>query len=179
MNDRESEIGAFLDKQAIRECIAWLARGEDRRDGPLLETCYWPDAAVDYGMYQGSFAEYLAWVVPGDEKITNTQHVIAQTLVELDENRANAETHVVSYHRVEMGEGERDTCIGGRYLDKLERRGGEWRIAHRTMLYDWYEDWGEAADLQNSIMGQPLRTPQYAGRARGDWSNGFFGKRAS
>jgi hypothetical protein len=41
-----------------------------------------------------------------------------------------------SNHRISMGTEERDTVIGGRYLDRLEKRGNEWRIAQRTMLYD-------------------------------------------
>ena len=25
----------------------------------------------------------------------------------------------------------------GRYVDRFEKRGGEWRIAQRTVVYDW------------------------------------------
>jgi hypothetical protein len=177
----QTEIEAYLDREKIRDCVARLARGEDRRDAALIKRCFWPDSEFDYAMYKGSFDEYLAWVVPGAEAITNTQHIIAQTVIELDGDTGRAESHVVSYHRVDMGEGagggERDTCIGGRYLDRMEKRGGEWRIAHRTMLYDWYQDWGAAADWSQGIMGYPFHGPHYTGRAKGDWSEVFFGAR--
>jgi hypothetical protein len=75
-----------------------------------------------------------------------------------------------------MGAGERDTCIGGRYLDRFERRDGEWRIAERVMLYDWFQDWGAAADWSHGMMGMPFHGPQYTGRSNSDYSQVFFEK---
>ena len=71
---------------------------------------------------------------------------------------------------------ERDTCIGGRYLDRLEKRGGKWRIGARTMLYDWYQDWGRSIDWSQGVMGLPFSADHFAGRAVGDYSGTFFGK---
>jgi hypothetical protein len=64
--------------------------------------------------------------------------------------------------------------MGGRYLDLFEKRGGEWRIASRTMLYDWSQDWGAAADWSQGLMGMPFTATRYTGRAHGDWSREFF-----
>ena len=167
----------FIDRAEITDCVVRLARGEDRRDADLIRGCWWPDATYDYGVQGGSFDDYLAWVVPGADAITNTQHVIGQTYIEMGEGgTAKCETHVVSYHRVDMGEGERDTCIGGRYLDTMERRDGEWRIAERTMLYDWYQDWGASTDWSQGVMGLPFTAEHFPGRAQGDFSEQFFGK---
>lgn len=174
------ELDAFLDREKIRACIARLARGEDRRDAALISACCWPDSTTDYGVFAGSFDAYLAWVVPGADAIANTQHVLAQSVVELGggdaRDSASVETHVLSYHRVDMGAGERDICIGGRYLDRMAKRDGEWRIARRTMLYDWYQDWGRSVDWSQGLMGMPFSGDHYAGRARGDHSETFFGE---
>jgi len=177
--DTAAELQALLDHHKVRDCIARLARGEDRRDAAVLSACFWPDSTFDYAMYKGSFPEYLAWVVPGADAITNTQHVLGQTVIDLDGDKAKAETYVMSYHRVDMGEGvgERDTCIGGRYCDEMEKRGGTWAIKHRTMLYDWYQDWGQSVDWAQGIMGYPFHGPHYSGRVKGDWSDVFFGNR--
>jgi hypothetical protein len=181
--DTAAELQALLDHHKVRDCIVRLARGEDRRDAAVLSTCFWPDATFDYAMYKGVFAEYLAWVVPGADAITNTQHVLGQSVIELSGDTAKAETHAISYHRVDMGADERgtavgdhDTCIGGRYLDDMEKRDGVWAIKHRTMLYDWYQDWGQSADWSQGIMGYPFHGPHYTGTAKGDFSEVFFGK---
>ena len=174
MTDLAEELNALLDRERIRDALVRLARGEDRRDAALISGAYWPDARVDHGVFQGDFRAYLAWVVPGAEAITNTQHVLGQTFIEIDGASARAETQVISYHRVDMGTEERDTCIGGRYLDVLAKRGDEWRIANRLMLYDWYQDWGVAIDWSNGLMGRPFAGPHYPGRAIGDHSVRFF-----
>lgn len=171
------ELKALLDREKIRDVIARLARGEDRRDAAAITAAYWPDSRTDYGVFEGSFDDYLAWVVPGAEAIKNTQHVLGQSVIELDGETALVETHVNSYHRVDMGAGDRDTLIGGRYLDRMEKRNGEWRIAQRTMLYDWYQDFGDAIDWSAGVMGLPFSAPHFAGWAKGDYSEIFFGKR--
>ena len=172
------ELKGYLDREKIRECLARLARGEDRRDAEAIRACCWPDSTSDYGVFFGNFDEYLAWVVPGSPAIPVTQHVLAQSVIDLKGDAALAETQVVSYHRMNMGQEERDVVIGGRYLDRLEKRGGEWRIAKRTMLYDWFQDFGVSIDWSKGVLGMPFSAEHFSGRAVGDYSEVFFGKRA-
>ncbi len=168
------ELLAFLDRDKICNCIASLARGEDRRSAEIISQGFWPDATTDFGIFSGNFAEYLAWVVPGSPAIPVTQHILAQTVIELAGNDASAETHVTSYHRVNMGDVERDIVMGGRYLDQLQKRGSEWRITHRVMLYDWVQDWGVSADWSQGLMGFPFSADHFTGKAVGDYSEQFF-----
>ena len=167
----------FLEREKIRDCIARLARGEDRRDAELISACYWPDSTSDYGVFFGSFEQYLAWVVPGSPAIPVTQHVLGQSVIELRSEAAHVETQVLSYHRVDMGAEERDTVVGGRYLDQMTKRDGRWRIAQRTMLYDWFHDFGVSVDWSKGVMGLPFSAGHYPGRSTGDYSETFFGKR--
>ena len=176
MNHLPPELQSLLDRDQIRECIIRLARGEDRRDAALITASYWPDSITDYGVFSGSFDQYLAWVVPGSPAIPVTQHILGQSAIELAGQTASVETHVTSYHRVNMGTEERDTVIGGRYLDRLEKRDNQWRIAQRTMLYDWFQDFGVSVDWSKGVMGMPFTAEHYTGRAVGDYSVKFFGK---
>src|SRR5260370_32641545 len=75
------ELKTFLQRERIRDCIARLARGEDRRDAELISACYWPDSTSDYGVFCGTFHEYLAWVVPGSPAIPVTHHVLGHSLI--------------------------------------------------------------------------------------------------
>jgi hypothetical protein len=176
METMPPELQALLDREAIRNCIIRLARGEDRRDADQITSAYWPDSTTDYGVFAGDFAAYLDWVVPGSPALPVTQHVLGQSHVELAGDIAKAETHVVSYHRVKYAEeDQRDTCIGGRYLDELAKRNGEWRIAKRTMLYDWFQEFGASIDWAQGVMGMPFSAGHYTGRADGDYSVTFFG----
>lgn len=177
MDNTPEELNALVQRDKIRECIVRLARGEDRRDAALIRASYWPDSTTDYGVFKGNFDEYLAWVVPGSPAIPVTQHVLGQSLTQVQGPVAQVETQVMSYHRVNFGTEERDTCIGGRYLDRIEKRGAEWRIAQRTMLYDWFQDFGVSVDWSQGVMGMPFSAPHYTGRAVGDFSETFFATR--
>ncbi len=168
------DLQALLDREAIRTCLARLARGEDRRDAGLIGASLWPDAVTDYGVFSGGFDAYLAWVVPGAEAVTNTQHVLGQSFIEIDGTTAKVETHVLAYHRIDIGQGAGDSCIGGRYLDRMEKREGAWRIAERVMLYDWFQDWGASIEWSQGMMGMAFSAPHFPGRAIGDHSMGFF-----
>jgi hypothetical protein len=174
MDGDAKELVNLIQRERIRDCLARVARGEDRRDAALISSAYWPDSTADYGVFKGDFAAYLAWVVPGADAVINTQHALGQSVIELDGETARVETQVMSYHRVNMGAGERDICIGGRYLDRMEKRGGEWRIAKRMMLYDWYQDWGASIDWSQGVMGMPFSADHFSGRPVGDYSTIFF-----
>jgi hypothetical protein len=168
------ELVALLARDKIRDCIARLARGEDRRDAVLIRGACWPDSTSDFGVFSGSFDQYLAWVVPGSPAIPVTQHMLGQSVIDLRGDTALAETYVNSYHRIVMEATARDIIIGGRYLDRMERRLGEWRIAQRTMLYDWYQDFGASVDWIHGLMGMKFSAGHYTGRAAGDYSETFF-----
>jgi hypothetical protein len=78
MDSSTTELAALVDREKVRNCIARLARGEDRRDAGLIGDSFWPEASVDLGVFSGSFDEYLAWVMPGSPVIPVTQHVLGQ-----------------------------------------------------------------------------------------------------
>jgi hypothetical protein len=174
MQTSTEELTNLLDREKIRECLARLSRGEDRRDAELLRASYWPDATDDHGVFVGTAQEFLAWVVPGMPSIPVTLHTLGQSVIELRGQSAKVETHVTAYHRIDMNGVQRDIVIGGRYLDRLEKRGQEWRIAHRKMMYDWMTDFGVSVDWSNGLLGMPFLDAHSVGSAHGDHSETFF-----
>lgn len=169
-----NSVDLLIDREHIRDCVARLSRGEDRRDADLISGCFWPDASVDHGIFVGSFQQYLAWVVPGAPTIPVTLHTLGQSLIDLRGESALVETHVSAYHRVDVGTQERDIMIGGRYLDRMQKREREWRIAQRTMLYDWLRDLGQSVDWSQGLLGMPFITGHSLGKVRGDHSETLF-----
>lgn len=168
------DLVELLDREKIRDCLARLARGEDRRNPELIANAYWPCATIDYGIFAGSLDEYLAWVVPGAADIPVTQHVLGQSLIQLYSDTALVETHVLAYHRVAGSAAHRDTVIGGRYLDWMDKVDSDWRISRRSMIYDWRQHLGDSVGWPSGVMGVPIDTAAYCGRADGDPSERFF-----
>lgn len=180
MSDLMRQLAQLVDREQIRDCVARLARGEDRRNTELITGSYWSDASIDLGIFTGTFEDYLAWVVPGSPDIPVTQHVLGQSLIDQYQDTALVETQVLAYHRITTATGQRDSVIGGRYLDRMDRIDDSWRIARRTMIYDWYQELGPAVDWNaDGLMGMRFDSERYTGRAVSDRSEAFFGYRSA
>jgi hypothetical protein len=131
----DEKITALIDKQEMTEVIYRLARGLDRCDEALLRGCYHHDATDDHGIFKGTAEDFFPWVIEMLRGMENTMHFIGNVLIDLTgPDAAKAESYFTAYHRIA---GPTDMIVAGRYLDKFERRTGEWRIAHRAAVYDY------------------------------------------
>jgi hypothetical protein len=142
-----ADIQRLLDKQAITEVLYRYSRGVDRCDRATLASVYWPDALDDHMVFQGSgdaLLDYLSTAVLH----MRTQHRLANILIEFDgADAARCESYVVAYHNMPVDDGREDVIFGGRYLDRFERRDGEWRIAYRKLVMDFSQRQSAAPDL--------------------------------
>ena len=122
---QSDDVAAMLSREAIRNCIVRLARGEDRRNAALISSAYWDEATIDFGTFAGDFATYLGFVVPGDPALPCTLHFLGQTHIELVGDTAKAETLVSSYHRIDTGAGHTDSTIGGLHCRQKRLQRGD------------------------------------------------------
>lgn len=131
-------VQALLDKQAIKDQLMRYSRSMDRRDFDLARSVYWPDAADDHMLYQGDVAGFIEHA----EKFlvdTPTMHFLGNMLVDLETaTTAFSETYFLAYHDLPGEQGRQDLILWGRYLDAVEKRGGEWRISARTLALDGF-----------------------------------------
>jgi hypothetical protein len=126
------------DRYQIEEVLRRYCRGVDRGDAALIRSVYHPDATDDHGGFKGKGVEFADRVV----EILNrhalaTQHHLSQTSIRFEGDMAYTETYVTAYHRIERDGIAVLEIFGGRYVDRFEKRSGEWKIAHRTVVYDW------------------------------------------
>jgi hypothetical protein len=146
---RDAQVQALLDKQAIYEVVCRYCRGVDRLDLELVRSCYHPDAAEHHPGFDGGRDDYIAWIGQGLPRMEGTMHTIANHLVEIDGDRARAETYVNAYH---WGPPYDDPGLnfstGSRYVDTFECRDGEWRIIERTCVRNWVRVEVDSGELQ-------------------------------
>ena len=70
---------------------------------------------------------------------------------------AHVETYFTGFHRIPAeNRAASDLIVGGRYLDRMEKRRDEWRIADRKVIVDWYRQLDDAPDWANGFRGQPI-----------------------
>lgn len=148
----EPDLAAVVDrlasKDAIRELMYSYARGIDRCDVDRLHSIYWPDATDDHGFFVGNAIEFADSVVPQLRgSMHRTMHNITNISVEFEsDDLARAETWCIALHEYDGEDGVEELFVGGRYLDTVERREGEWKIAKRISMIDWNQTRGSTSD---------------------------------
>ena len=117
--------------------LAWLyCHAVDRGDMVLLRSLYTDDAIDDHGgMFSGTADEYVVWLPRMLAGLDATRHTVESMLFVIDGDRAQGELVNTAYHRT----GDREIIVTGRYLDTYARTGGGWRIAHRSLVMDSFE----------------------------------------
>jgi hypothetical protein len=55
-----------------------------------------------------------------------------------------------------MNDEKYDLVAGARYIDRMEKRNDEWRIARRVVQIDWIREYEGSADLEKGFQGVPF-----------------------
>lgn len=130
------------DRQEIDDVLKKYYRGIDRTDYDLVRSCFFDDAQTDYGpFFKGGLNEFLDYL-RGPTALggfTRTFHFAGNTIIEIDGDVAHTEVYVMAQHTA-----KEDHAWAGaflitwlRYVDRFERRDGEWRIAKRRVVVEW------------------------------------------
>ncbi len=133
----EQKLQILVDKDEIRDVMLRYCRAVDRCDRELMKSCYWPDARDHHGFFVGNAHAFADYVIPVLAQALSTTHQLGNVLVEVDGDRASAESYVHVTHRLARTDGSLvDNKSNCRYIDRFERRGGEWRILFRAAVVD-------------------------------------------
>lgn len=126
----QRDVQHLKDRQAISDCVARHARGCDRHDLDLIASAYWDDAIDEHGVVINTGAQYGTWANQTHAATTEVHtHNVTTHTCEVDGDSAHAESYVIVV--LLSSDGRTAQFISGRYVDRLERRNGEWRIALR------------------------------------------------
>jgi len=130
----EPDLGAIVrelkDRQDILDCIQRECRARDRQDAAQIAGCWWEDGIDEHGAVVTAAPDYPARANLGHaSNFAMTSHNITNHICVLDGDSADCESYVIG--ALLSKDEQRTTMAFGRYLDRLERRGGEWRIVVR------------------------------------------------
>lgn len=133
--ERLARLEHLLDRQDILDCLIRFSRGMDRFDRDLFLSAFHSDAVIAAGPFVGGPEELYDWASGLHEQGQSaTQHDLLNHSCEIDGDVAHTETY---YLFVGRNRDETNWVAGGRYIDRLERRGGSWKIALRCNAVEW------------------------------------------
>lgn len=127
------------DCEEIRRLLYAYARGVDRVDEDLLDPCYHDDSYDSHGNWEGDKRQVVDLLVSRGRATATwkSTHHLGNILIDLKGDVAQVETYFVAYQWQERPEGRFTRTRTGRYLDRMERRDGRWRVADRRVVDDW------------------------------------------
>jgi ketosteroid isomerase-like protein len=146
-------MSELADREAIRECLYRYSRGVDRLDADMVRSAYWPDAVDTHLTFKGNAEEFIAWAFPIMRTMDQTMHMIGNVLITVHGTSADVESYFYGYQRVTVEGVKQDVIAGGRYLDRFQKRGDEWRVAERMVITDWFRNYPDSADWAAGLLG--------------------------
>jgi hypothetical protein len=145
-------------RMQITEVLHNYARANDRVDEALMRSCFWPESTHQHGSFKGKSQDFVTFAIAIVSKLKNCSHFITNVSIETAGDKAVSECYLLAHHRrtKKTGEGEEDWFLGGRYLDRFEKRDGVWKIAHRRGLSDFARTFDPADTSLDALPAEQL-----------------------
>jgi hypothetical protein len=148
--DMEARLREIVDHHDIQQTLAEYCHACDRGDEAMMASLYTADSFDDHGLVRAPGAEYAKamtrLVVDRTEAVW---HVLGQSLIKVDGDEAGAETFFLGIMRLKPQEGvDKINQLAGRFIDRLERVDGKWKIRHRTCVRDTSITFTVTEDMQ-------------------------------
>jgi len=153
INDQYT-VERIADRMIIQDVIYKWCRAIDRLDYEGMRRVFHPDATDTHGSFDGPVDGLIEWVRERHKPIPFSSHRVCNILIEFAKpDLALVETYVLalqeypaeaknSLAQLTGGQAGRpgvgiNMLSSSRYVDRFERRNGEWRIAQRKLIMDW------------------------------------------
>jgi hypothetical protein len=142
----------MIDHHEIRKLLGVYCHGCDRGDGPSMASIYTEDSWDDHGTYRGPGKPFADRVVAAAATGRKLHHLLGQTLINVTDDEAGAETYFLATITNPDESGcEIVTLLGGRYVDNLIRKNGQWQVQNRICVRDWSRTLETAADVFSDV----------------------------
>jgi hypothetical protein len=162
------DLQLLSDRAEIADVVNRFAHMVDRHRWDLVDQVFHKDATSRFLNSVRTVDEFLANGRNLLGPLSGTLHQTGNMLIDVQGDTAWCETYVTAFHAVPTTApqgafwGGRDEpyegLAGGRYVDRLERREGRWRIAERQTLVEWRHDQpvrdGGLGDVPAQFRGQ-------------------------
>lgn len=150
LSEFETAFRQVADYRNIRDNELQYTRGLDRHDEALITTVFWPDAQVSYGTLVGMDG-FAKWANEGHEDSAAHQHHVTTLTLDIDGDTAHEEGYI--FFSSDMKRDPGFDTVGnptpgrvvagsfatfgtGRYVNRYERRDGEWRMIIHEYVHD-------------------------------------------
>jgi hypothetical protein len=131
------QLQEMLDEFQLGKLVHGYCRAVDRGDIAALRAMYYHDAQDQHGAFSsGTVEDFLGQLTASRPYLRSMQHHVTTVNFAVDGDVAEGEIYSIATHTFMAGDRDVDVIIGGRYLDKYEKRSGAWKFLERTIVTD-------------------------------------------
>jgi len=141
VDEMEERVQLLADEREIGRTVLRYAHGVDRGDVEMVEACYHPGAYDDHGYASGTVEKFAEKLRESRNDQLVRHHLVGNLLIEVRGLAAVCESYFLCYLEGMDSSSDRSPVGGGlyagRYVDRLVRRDGQWRVLRRICVMDW------------------------------------------
>ena len=123
-------------KQQIREMVERWVVWRDAGDWDRFAEVWHSDGYMTATWFQGSFRDFIAVSRKGFEAGVRILHFLGGTAIDVQGDRAIAQTKMTINQRAVVHDVEVDVRCTGRFYDFFEHRDYKWAIVRRQPIYE-------------------------------------------
>ena len=120
----------------IRQLIERWAVWRDAGDWARFRTVWHPDGVMMATWFQGPFEDFIRVTQEGWNKGVSILHFLGGSAVEIEGDRAIAQTKMTISQRGLVEGVMCDVVCTGRFYDFVVKHEGQWRLLHRQPIYE-------------------------------------------
>ena len=135
------------DREIIHDIMCLYVHALDRRRWDIMPNLFHKDAVFLFGEVAGDWLGFIEQAQAIINPMIATHHQLGNMFINIEGNSAWCESYLTATHILpaDFPEGMpfpalgRDyiATVGGRYIDKFEKRDGNWGIVSRNGLFDY------------------------------------------
>ena len=137
----EKNLRTLLDRQNVVDIYRRYTRGLNRFDLESLSTSFWEDAKITYGFNTYVRDEWIGFWTSNRylKGLACQAHHIANETIDIVDDIAHVESYLIGFWSPPT-DAQPGLIVGGRYIDRVDRRGDEWRIAMREFIPHFWSE---------------------------------------
>ena len=131
-----NDLEMLLEKQRIREVVENWVVWRDSGQWEKFKTVWHSDGVMMATWFQGHFEEFIKVSIEGWNKGVSILHFLGGCSVEVQGDRAIAQTKMTITQRGPVDGVICDVVCTGRFYDFMEKREGRWGVVLRQPIYE-------------------------------------------
>jgi len=143
------EVTESADITTITQLILRERESRDLQRWNTMRDCFWPDSLIRVSWFRGNGPDFVAGSIDMAKRGVPAKHRLGPILVRLADNRSVASLSGIIDLPVKLNGVEATLSTHSRFLYRVERRNGEWRLFGFDAIY-------MRDELTPSISGQTI-----------------------